>query len=100
MAERIYNLQFEICVVFVCSHEEIYIWNLHACVSKRHRTTWHYKVGIKHQANIGFWTQAKSSVYCKSVVVKKYGLKASAGGKGEASVVSCREAIITPCTPL
>ena len=46
-------------------------------------------------------TQAKSSVHCKSVVVKKYSPKASAGGEwGEASVVSCREAIITPCTPL
>ena len=80
----------------------IYKWNLHACVPNLHRTTWHYEVCIKQQANVDFWTQAKYSVYCKAVVVKKYSLKASAGGRrgGEASVVSCREAIITPCTPL
>ena len=60
----------------------IYKWNLHACVPNRHRTTWHYEVCIKQHANVDFWTQAKYSVYCKAVVVKKYSLKASAGGEG------------------
>ena len=76
--------------------------NIYACVPNRHRTTWYYEVGIKQQANVDFWTQAKYSVYCVSQLLWRSiaWRQAQGGGGGEASVVSCREAIITPCTPL
>ena len=58
------------------------MWNFHACVPSRHRTTWHYEVGIEHQAKCRLLDTSKvQCALCKAVVVKKYSLKASAEGR-------------------